>query len=107
MIGAGNGTPGPISGYHSGQIWQMSATHVHCSSIVVVSWPAGAIVSAFELDSDAAHSAIVKGAARGRRSPAVACWASDHWVAGSNPLRGSFVINFASLSPASAWPSLA
>ena len=22
----------------------------------------------------------------GRRSPAVACWASDHWVASSNPL---------------------
>ena len=41
VIGAGNGTPTPISG----QIWQMSATHVHCSSIVVVSWPAGAIVS--------------------------------------------------------------
>ena len=40
----------------------------------------------------------------GCRSPAVACWASDHWVASSNPLR---VINFASLSPASAWPSLA
>ena len=58
----GNGTPGPISGYHSGQIWQMSATHVHCSSIVVVSWHAGAIVSAIELDSDAAHSANVKGA---------------------------------------------
>ena len=27
----------------------MSATHVHCSSIVVVSWPAGAIVSAIGL----------------------------------------------------------
>ena len=26
----------------------------------------------------------------GRRSPAVACWASDHWVAGSNQLRGKF-----------------
>ena len=26
----------------------------------------------------------------GRRSPAVACWASDHWVAISNPLRGKF-----------------
>ena len=26
----------------------------------------------------------------GRRSPAVACWASDHWVASSNPLRGNF-----------------
>ena len=26
----------------------------------------------------------------GRRSPAVACWAPDHWVAGSNPLRGMF-----------------
>ena len=23
-------------------------------------------------------------------SPAVACWASDHWVASSNPLRGKF-----------------
>ena len=51
VIGAGNGTPGPISG----QIWQMSATHVHSSSIVVVSWPAGAIVSGIELDSDAAQ----------------------------------------------------
>ena len=40
VIWAGNGTPGPISEYHSGQIWQMSVTHVHCSSIVVVSWPA-------------------------------------------------------------------
>ena len=28
--------------------------------------------------------------AGGRRSPAVACWASDHWVASSNPLRGKF-----------------
>ena len=36
----------------------------------------------------------------GDRSPAVACWASDDWVASSNPLRASFVINFASLSPA-------
>ena len=26
----------------------------------------------------------------GRLSPAVACWASDHWVASSNPLRGKF-----------------
>ena len=26
----------------------------------------------------------------GRRSPAVACWASDHWVASSNPLTGKF-----------------
>ena len=26
----------------------------------------------------------------GRCSPAVACWASDHWVASSNPLRGKF-----------------
>ena len=59
MIGAGNGTPGPISGYHSGQIWQMSATYVHCSSIVVV-----AIVSAIELDPDASHSANVQGAAQ-------------------------------------------
>ena len=26
----------------------------------------------------------------GRRSPAVACWASDHWIASLNPLRGKF-----------------
>ena len=26
----------------------------------------------------------------GRRSPAVACWASDHWVASSNPLGWKF-----------------
>ena len=26
----------------------------------------------------------------GRRSPAVAFWASDHWVASLNPLRGKF-----------------
>ena len=26
----------------------------------------------------------------GRGSPEVVCWASDHWVAGSNPLRGMF-----------------
>ena len=26
----------------------------------------------------------------GRRSPAVACCASDHWVVSSNPLRGKF-----------------
>ena len=26
----------------------------------------------------------------GRRSPVVACWAADHWVASSNPLRGKF-----------------
>ena len=26
----------------------------------------------------------------GRRSPAVACWASDDWVASSNPLRDKF-----------------
>ena len=31
---------------------------------------------------------LIKG---GRRSPAVACWASDHWVASSNPLRGRVV----------------
>ena len=34
------------------------------------------------------HSCI--GFLGGRRSPAVACWASDHWVASSNPLRGKF-----------------
>ena len=30
------------------------------------------------------------GSQGGRRSTAVACWASDHWVASSNPLRGKF-----------------
>ena len=44
--------------------WQMSTTHVHCSSIVVVSWPVWAIVSAIDLDSDAAHSANVNGVAQ-------------------------------------------
>ena len=33
------------------------------------------------------YSMFFKG---GRRSPAVACWASDHWVASSNPLGGKF-----------------
>ena len=33
---------------------------------------------------------ITIGELGGRRSPAVACWASDHWVASSNPLRGKF-----------------
>ena len=32
----------------------------------------------------------LKKIAGGRRSSAVACWASDHWVANSNPLRGKF-----------------
>ena len=35
-------------------------------------------------------------------SPDVACWASDHWVAGLNPL----IINFTSLSPGLAWSNL-
>ena len=38
----------------------------------------------------------------GCSSPVVACWASDHWVANSNPLRG--IINFTSLSPVLSWP---
>ena len=33
---------------------------------------------------------ILKQKLCGRRSPAVACWASDQWVASSNPLRGKF-----------------
>ena len=33
---------------------------------------------------------IPRAARGGRRSPAVACWASDHWVASSNPPRGKF-----------------
>ena len=28
----------------------------------------------------------------GHSSPVVACWTSDHWAAGSNPLRGMFLI---------------
>ena len=30
----------------------------------------------------------------GLRSPAVACWASDHGVASSNPLMGKFFVIF-------------
>ena len=33
---------------------------------------------------------VISASLGGRRSPAVACWASDHWVASSNPLRGKF-----------------
>ena len=33
---------------------------------------------------------FLKNGLGGRRSPAVACWASDHWVASSNPIRGKF-----------------
>ena len=33
---------------------------------------------------------FIQRALGGRRSPAVACWASDHWVTSSNPLRGKF-----------------
>ena len=36
------------------------------------------------------HTNYTQGWRGGRRSPAVACWASDHWVASSNPLRGMF-----------------
>ena len=35
----------------------------------------------------------------GRRSPVVACWASDHWVASSNPLRGKFRHQFRLIIP--------
>ena len=35
----------------------------------------------------------------GRRSPAVACWASDHWVASSNSLRGKFRHSFRLIIP--------
>ena len=35
-----------------------------------------------------------------RYSPAVACFTSDQCVAGKNPLRAYFIINFTSLSPA-------
>ena len=41
-------------------------------------------------------SSLVSG---GRRSPAVACWASDHWVASSNPLRGKFRHKFRHIIP--------
>ena len=33
---------------------------------------------------------VVQRSHGGRRSPVVACWASDHWVASSNLLRGKF-----------------
>ena len=34
-----------------------------------------------------------------RRSSVVACWASDHWVASSNPLRGKFRHSFRLIIP--------
>ena len=37
--------------------------------------------------------------AGGRRSPAVACWASDQWVASSNPVRGKFRHSFRLIIP--------
>ena len=40
-------------------------------------------------DKDTAAGALLRDPG-GRRSPAVACWASDHWVVSSNPLRGKF-----------------
>ena len=36
------------------------------------------------------HALPLRHSLGGRRSPAVACWASDHLVASSNPLRGKF-----------------
>ena len=46
--------------------------------------PAGYLYQTF---IDGQWSCLGKG---GRRSSAVACWASDHWVARSNPPRGKF-----------------
>ena len=42
------------------------------------------------LKSSEENYVVGKAYVGGRRSPAVACWASDHWVASSNPLRGKF-----------------
>ena len=36
------------------------------------------------------HPGYTQGWRGGRRSPAVACWASDNWIASSNPLRDMF-----------------
>ena len=36
------------------------------------------------------YHGCISGVSCGRRSPAVACWASDHWVTGLNPLGGMF-----------------
>ena len=47
--------------------------------------------SLFEYSSGVCNLYVLSGYyLGGRRSPAVACWASDHWVASSNPLRGKF-----------------
>ena len=42
-----------------------------------------------EIDYESMNG-IIRWFIGGRRSPAVACWASDHWVASSNPLRSKF-----------------
>ena len=52
------------------------------------------------------HSIIMLAYSNRRGSPDVACWTSDHWVAGSNPA-ACIISKITSLSPASAWPSLA
>ena len=58
------------------------------------------VINTYSTDADEAKQRLnqripvyIHGGGRrggGRRGPAVACWASDHWVASSNPLRGKF-----------------
>ena len=50
----------------------------------------GQIMTRYDFLLDEWFWAMFEPTQGGRRSPAVACWASDHWVASSNPLRGKF-----------------
>ena len=66
---------------------------MHTTSIIVIDWSQAfsGFIECFTTTFLRAHSWLnwVQ-AFSGRRSPAVACWASDHWVASSNPLGGKF-----------------
>ena len=39
----------------------------------------------------------------GHSIPELACWTSDYWVAGSNPLRGVFRQQFHLIVPCACW----
>ena len=70
--------------------WQSRQIHRVVNSTI-----AAECLAAVEAGASAAHlkttiKAILHRDAGGRRSPAVACWVSDHWITSSNPLRGKF-----------------
>ena len=70
--------------------WQSRQIHRVVNSTIAAEW-----LAAVEAAASAAHlkttiKAIIHMDAGGRRSPAVACWVSDHWITISNPLGGKF-----------------